>query len=52
MNGGVNDTYVSADGNTMVYICIQNSNKTIYEFGVTTNGAYAYYGYTLLYRSI
>ena len=51
-SGGVNDTYVSANGNYMVYICIQNSNKSIYEFGSTTNGAWAYYGYTLLYRYI
>ena len=49
VSGGVNDTYVNANGNYMVYICIQNSNKSIYEFGSTTNGAWAYYGYTLLY---
>lgn len=48
-NGGINDTYVSANGKRMVYLCIQNSNNSIYEFGVTTAGAYAYYGYTLLY---
>ena len=49
MKGGINDTYVSANGNMMVYLCIQNSNKSIYEFGTTTNGAWAYSGYTLLY---
>ena len=48
-NGGINDTYVSANGKQMVYLCIQNSNNSIYEFGVTTSGAWAYYGYTLLY---
>lgn len=51
-NGGVNDTYIDAHGNTMVYICIHNSDKTIYEFGTTTAGTWAYYGYTVLYRYI
>lgn len=50
--GGINDTYVDAYGNRMVYICIHNSDKAIYEFGVTTNGAWAYNGYTLLYRYV
>ena len=49
---GVNDTYVNANGNYMVYICIQNSNKSIYEFGSTTNGVWAYHGYTVLYRYV
>lgn len=49
VSGGVNDTYVNANGNYMVYICIQNSNKSIYAFGSTTNGTWAYYGYTVLY---
>lgn len=51
-SGGINDTYVSANGNRMVYICIHNSDKTIYEFGTTTAGTWAYYGYTVLYRYI
>ena len=50
--GGVNDTYIDAHGNTMVYICIHNSDKTIFEFGTTTAGTWAYYGYTVLYRYI
>ena len=52
VSGGINDTYVNANGNYMVYICIQNSNKSIYEFGSTTNGVWAYYGYTVLYRYV
>lgn len=51
-SGSINDDFIDAHGNTMVYICIYNKDKTIYEFGVTTSGAWAYSGYTLLYRYV
>ena len=49
MEGRVNDEFISANGKQMVYLCIQKSNNSIYEFGVTTAGAWAYAGYALLY---